>query len=165
MWMLKLAAAAGITMTGGMLGLRQAQLLSLRRQALQDALLLVRRVHARLETGTGDWLAAIAAAAEEGGFQVLQFPRELLRNAALDESTADFLRNADREGLLGNARQPLHEALVCALTRTETLSKMEYYSAQLKELLEKVRQREERDKKLYTQLGWMGGVLLAVILW
>lgn len=165
MWMLKLAAAAGITVAGGVLGLRQAQLLSQRRQALQDALLLLRRVRARLETGTGEWLAVISAAAEEGGFQVLQFPRELQRNAALDESVADFLHDADREGLLGSAKQPLHEALVCSLTRTETLAKMEYYSARLEELLEKVQQREERDKKLYTQLGWMGGVLLAVILW
>ena len=165
MWALRLAAAVAVLLAGGGLGMQQARRISRQRQALQDALLFLLRIQVRLQTGNGFWAEELTAAAADGGFYVLEFPTALpeeLPPGALAEWIAC---KADPAKLLGDAAQPLCMALQCALTRTETVSRLEYYIRLLQQRLEAAGQREMRDRKLYCQLGWLGGALLAVILW
>lgn len=165
MWMVRLTAAAGVLLAGGGFGERQAKKLSRKRQALQDAVLLLRRLQIRLKTGGGLWSEEVCTAAGDGGFQVLRFSMEI-PDSLLPETFAQwYVRRADTQGLLGDAAQLLQAALICAVTREETISQLDYYSLLLLQRLDACRQQEERDKKLYRQLGWLGGALLAVILW
>lgn len=165
MWLLRLAAAAGVLLAGGGLGAQLSRRLEQKRRALQDALFFLRRVQVRVQTGGGFWPEELTAAAADGGFAVMQFPTSLPEDIPPEEMAAWAVRSADTENLLEDAAQILCAALQCALTRTETLSRLEYYIRMLEQQLDLARQREERDKKLYWQLGWLGGALLAVILW
>ena len=165
MWIFKLAAAVCVLLSGGGLGMRQSRQLEQKRLALQDALLFLCRIQVRLQTSTGFWPEELTAAAGDGGFAVLNFPSAMPENLSQEEQAAWVVHKADPENLLGDAIQPLCTALQCASTRTETLARLEYYIQLLQQRLENARQREQRDKKLYCQLGWLGGALLAVILW
>ena len=165
MWSIRFLAALGRLLAGGGLGTQQSRRLCRKRQALQDALLFLRRIQVRLQTGSAFWPEELTAAAEDGGFAVLVFPTAISEKLVPEELAAWMVRSADPDALLADAAQPLCAALQCAITRTETLSRLEYYIQLLLQRLETARQREERDKKLYCQLGWLGGALLAVILW
>ncbi len=145
--------------------MRQARDLSIQRMALQDALLLLQLLRVRVTAGNSLWLREILCAATDGSFQVLHFPGELEFDAEPKRAVESFLHRAGVQLMPEEAAALLREALECALTRTETAARLEYYCELLQRQLETLCQREKRDKKLFLQLGWMGGALLAVILW
>lgn len=166
MWMLKWAGAAAVILAGAALGYRQGQHLSGRRMALQDALLLLRLVQVRMENAQGLWLNEIAAVAGDAAFQVLRFPQDIAPRAGLKTTLEAYLQACGADRLLGQpAAGWLTGALECAVTRQETAARLDYYSQLLREQLVQAQQREEQDKGLWLRLGWMGGILLTVILW
>lgn len=155
----------GVFLACGSFGEMLSKRLGEKRRALQDAVLLLRRLQIRLQTGGSLWAEEVCAAAGDGGFQVLRFSPEFPDSFSLETSINQYIREVDPEDLLGEAAPLLQAALSCAVTREETLSRLEYYVQLFLQRLDICRRQEEQDKKLYRQLGWLGGALLAVILW
>ena len=164
MW-IKAAAAAAVLAAGGFLGGMYAKRLSDHRAALQDALLLLQLLQARVENGPALWLQEIVSAAQDAAFQVLRFPEKAEASASLRAAVQSYIADADVQKLLGEEGVLLCHALECAVTRGETAARLRYHIQLLQQRLDAAQRSEERDKKLFMRLGWLGGGLLAVILW
>lgn len=161
---LKLAAAALVVLAGGALGATQGRRLQAQRMALQDTLLLLRLVQVRMENGHGLWLAELAEVTAAAGFQVLRFPAATPADTDLHQSLENYLAGA--KALLGApAADWLQSALECAVTRRETAARLAYYRQLLEDALAQACQKEQQDRRLYGRLGWLGGALIALILW
>lgn len=169
MWTLKLTAALAVILSGAALGAGQAARLCRRRMALQDALLLLRLVGVRMENSRSLWMEELAHVAQEAAFQVLCFPPlSPLRSSQQTQAGAldEWLAGAGVPALLGQpAAGWLQCALEAALTRQETAARLDYYAQLLQQALEAALEKESRDRRLCCQLGWIGGALVALILW
>ena len=165
--MLKLLAGCGVLAGGAAVGIRGGMRLTGRRQALQDALLLLRLLHTKVQSRGGCWLTELYETVGQAPFQVLQRPERPAISQQGPAAAINRLVAAMDPGRLlsGQASQMLCEALQCALTREETAARLEYFMQLLENELERASAGEQRDKRLYCRLGWIGGALLAVLLW
>lgn len=164
MW-IKTAAALAVFAAGGLLGMEYARRIDARCGALQDALLLLQLVRIKTERAHSLWLCEIAAAARDGSFQQLQFPESIREDEDRQAALHRFLCAADEKHLLGAETDLVQNALECAVTRAETAVKLDYYIQLLQQRLEGVHCAAQNNKAFFARLGWMGGALLAVILW
>lgn len=166
MWTVKLIAAGMILLCGVMIGLEKGDRLAQKRKALQDVLLLLRLVKVRMENGQGLWLNELGRVAADADFQVLEFPLKVPEGISLEKSLQSYLSLADPEKKLTPVQtERVIGALKSAVTKEETAARLDYFYHLLEEELVVAAEKEKQDRKLYTRLGWMGGALLAILLW
>ncbi|GEM_PF-3837469 len=165
MWQVKLIAAAGVLLCGIAEGARCSRYLTLRRQALQELVLLFDLLQVRIENGGGLTEEDILSVCEECRFCVLRTPerKTVPRPEAADQ--ADIPEMLDGLHVLSEQDKACAAvALQAGFTRQQAAAKLSDCAEQLRKSYEKAAETEKKNRKLYLQMGGLIAVLIIVVL-